>query len=240
MSVKILYIFPHPDDESFGPAPAITKQLRDGNEVHLLTLTKGEATKERKRLGLSKAEMGEVRYNEMLCVQKVLGLSSMTVLDLPDSEFKRMDPRIIATAIRTEIERLRPNVLVTYPVHGISGFHDHLVCHAVVKRLFLTMRDEGTGYLQRLAFFSLREPKEQQKGIHKLTFIREEDIGCEFEVLAEDTQKFNSALDCYKTYAEVITASRVREVVGNKMTFELFLESFETPLDSLSQQLETL
>jgi LmbE family N-acetylglucosaminyl deacetylase len=37
--MKILYIFPPPDDESFGPAPAIAAQIRNGNKVYLLTLT---------------------------------------------------------------------------------------------------------------------------------------------------------------------------------------------------------
>jgi LmbE family N-acetylglucosaminyl deacetylase len=38
--MKILYVFPHPDDESFGPAPAIAAQIRNANKVYLLTLTK--------------------------------------------------------------------------------------------------------------------------------------------------------------------------------------------------------
>ena len=59
--MRILYIFPHPDDESFGPAPAIAAQRRQDDEVYLLTLTKGEATKQRHRLGVSKKEMREIR-----------------------------------------------------------------------------------------------------------------------------------------------------------------------------------
>lgn len=39
--MKILYVFPHPDDESFVPAGAINPQLQDGNKVYLFTLTKG-------------------------------------------------------------------------------------------------------------------------------------------------------------------------------------------------------
>ena len=45
--MKFLYIFPHPDDESFGPTAGMFLQLEQGHEVHLLTLTKGGATKER-------------------------------------------------------------------------------------------------------------------------------------------------------------------------------------------------
>ena len=58
--MKILYIFPHPDDESFGPANAMSKQRRQGHEVHLLTLTKGGATRQRHKYGYSVEEMGEL------------------------------------------------------------------------------------------------------------------------------------------------------------------------------------
>ena len=45
--MTILYVYPHPDDESFGPAGVMHKQRRDGHAVHLLTLTRGGATKQR-------------------------------------------------------------------------------------------------------------------------------------------------------------------------------------------------
>ena len=67
---------------------------------------------------------------------KVLDLSGLTVLDLPDSGLKGLDPREIERVLGEQIVKIRPAVLVTYPVHGISGFHDHLVTHAVVKREF--------------------------------------------------------------------------------------------------------
>lgn len=51
--MRVLYIFPHPDDESFGPAPVIRQQIEKGHEVFLLTLRKGRATKVRHKLGLS-------------------------------------------------------------------------------------------------------------------------------------------------------------------------------------------
>lgn len=93
--MKILYIFPHPDDESFGPARAISSQVRAEHEVYLLTLTRGGATKERFKYGYSIEEMGEVRFNEMNEVAKVLGLTEMIVLDFPDSGLKELDPREI-------------------------------------------------------------------------------------------------------------------------------------------------
>ena len=90
--MRILYIYPHPDDESFGPATVMSQQRRQGHEVFLLTLTRGGATRQRHKYGYSVEEMGEVRFKEMQQVAEVLDLSELRVLDLPDGGLKEMDP----------------------------------------------------------------------------------------------------------------------------------------------------
>ena len=234
--MKILYIFPHPDDESFGPAPAMHAQLRQGHEVHLLTLTKGEATKQRFRLGVSKKEMGEIRFREMQCVEKVLGLSSMTVLDLPDGELKEMNPIEIEEVVEEQIHRLRPDIVITYAVHGVSGFHDHLVTHAVVKRVFCKLRDEEHSYPRRLALFT-RMGEVKTDGKFRLEISADEDIAFIEECKDIDMAKFREALDCYETYQEVIEDSNVKEVTTRQVPFEIFGEQINGRLKSISDEL---
>ena len=77
--MRILYIFPHPDDESFGPARAIAAQRRQGHDVFLLTLTRGEATKVRHNFGWTLEQMGEARYRELLDVRTTLDLTDIRV-----------------------------------------------------------------------------------------------------------------------------------------------------------------
>lgn len=234
--MKILYIFPHPDDESFGPAPAIAAQLREGHEVYLLTLTKGEATKQRFRLGVGKKEMGEIRFKEMQCVEKVLGLTGMTVLNLPDSGLKEMDPVEIEEVIRNHTQKIKPDLLVTYAVHGISGFEDHLVSHAVVKRVFCEMQREGKSYPKRLAFFT-RYSENESKGKFNLKSSRQEEIDCWVQASDDDYRLFERALDCYQTYQEVIRDSNVKEEVGREVPFEFFQEDFNPPVDDITHGL---
>ncbi len=235
--MKILYIFPHPDDESFGPAPAISAQLREGHEVHLLTLTKGEATKQRFRLNVDKKEMGEIRYKEMLNVEKVLGLTSMTVSDLPDGELKKLNPIEIENHIEKYINQLKPDVVSTYAVHGISGFEDHLVSHAVVKRVFCKMKAEGTSFPKRLALFT-RMGEVSTKGKFRLSASADEDIKFIQQCTEEDMQKFRDALDCYETYQQVIEESGVKNVVTNEVPFEIFGEEIEGRLESIVEGIE--
>lgn len=237
--MRFLYVFPHPDDESFGPAAVIHQQLKAGHDVFLLTLTKGGATKQRFRLGLSIDEMGAVRYKEMLCVRDTLGFTGMEVLDLPDSGLKEMDPREIERAVEKHIRTIRPHIVVTYPVHGISGFHDHLVTHAVVKRVFLDMRDRGADYLKRLAFMTFPdsgEPVFQQEGF-RLKHTERELIDCVIPLSQEDIDMFVKCLACYETYKDTIEESGVIEKVGKEMYFELYNEDFDPVLDDLTDQL---
>ncbi|CAN5425869.1 PIG-L family deacetylase [soil metagenome] len=234
--MKLLYIFPHPDDESFGPAPAMSAQLRQGHEVYLLTLTKGEATKQRHRLGVSKQEMGTIRFKEMQCVEKTLGLSGMTVLDLPDGELKHLDPFTIENEIEQELHNLKPDVIITYAVHGISGFHDHLVSHAVVKNLYCRMKRKSKSYPKRLAFFT-RMGEVDTKGKFRLEASDEEEIAYIEKCNEADMKTFNSALDCYETYKEVIEQSNVKKVVTPQVPFEIFGEQFDRPLKNLVDQL---
>ena len=237
--MRILYIFPHPDDESFGPAPAIAAQLRQGFEVHLLTLTKGEATKQRYKLGLSKEEMGEVRYKEMKCVEKTLGLTGMRVTDLPDGELKNVNPIDIEKVVIDHIYEIKPAIIITYAVHGISGFHDHLVTHAVVKRVFCELIERpDAGFLKRLALYT-RSGEVDISGKFRLEASTDEEI--KFTELCSDAdmEKFQRALDCYESYKEIIEKSNVREIVTNEVPFEIFGEEIDIPLNNITDQLKS-
>jgi LmbE family N-acetylglucosaminyl deacetylase len=237
--MKILYIFPHPDDESFGPVGAINIQLKEGHEAHLLTLTKGGATKQRHRLGLTIDEMGEVRHKEMLEVEKTLGLTSMVVWDYPDSGLKEMDPRVLEKAIAAYIEELKPEIIVSYPVHGISGFHDHLIAHAVVKRVFLEMKEQGHDYLKRLAFITIRDNGAPTflDGKIRLKHTEEELLDCIVQLQDEDVEMLKSCLSCYATYKSTIEESGVIKAIGNQVYFEFFNEDCTPPVGAITDNI---
>ncbi|MFB6257364.1 MAG: PIG-L deacetylase family protein [Flavobacteriales bacterium] len=234
--MRFLYIFPHPDDESFGPAAAMHHQLAQGHEVHLLTLTRGEATKVRFELGLDQNAMGDLRYKEMQQVESTLGLSSMEVLRFPDSGLKELDPRRLETAIKEHVQQIAPQVLVSYPVHGISGFHDHLVTHAVVKRAFMDMKEGEAPFPERLAFYTIRDQGLDpfQGAAFPVRQSIEAEIDCAMALDDEDMKAFQDCLDCYESYQERIEASGVKEKIGKEALFELFGERPEGKMKDLT------
>jgi LmbE family N-acetylglucosaminyl deacetylase len=210
----------------------MSSQRRQGHEVYLLTLTRGGATRQRFKYGYSIQEMGEVRYQEMLNVARVLDLSGMTVLDLPDSGLDEMDPREIEAVITGEMERVLPQIVVTDAVHGISGFHDHLVTHAIVKRAFVELR-ERVSTLKRLAFYTISEEQAAQSEHFHLSGSRSEAIDCLLKVDEIDVETARRALDCYVTYQETIEQTGVRRNIPREAMYEIYQEDHDPPLGDL-------
>lgn len=232
-----LYVFPHPDDECFGPVPGIVRQLRDGHDVHLLTLTRGEATSQRERLGYTKEEMAETRYQEMQEVAATLDLTSLTVLDYPDGQLAELNPLMLEQDVVDHMHAHEPDVVITYPVHGISGHPDHLVSHAVVKRVSCALRKDGASYPRRLAFYALPPAPDDEDRPSHLRSSPPELIDCSFKVTEDDLEKGREALYCYETYRPVIEEHKPLRSGGEDLSFELFGETHDPRLTSLLEAL---
>lgn len=235
--MTLLYVFPHPDDESFGPGPAIARQAREGHDVHLLTLTKGGATQQRHKLGYSVEEMGAIRERETLAAAEALGCTNATVLDFPDGGLADLDPRDLEGVIQRKIEAVRPDVVVTYAVHGISGHPDHLVAHAVVKRAYCAACDAMAARSpRRLALFTLVEGEIVRPPDH-LRGLPDEEIGAIVTFTDADRARGEAALDCYETYQEVVEKHDPLKQVEGGVPFALFQEDAGDTLDSLTADL---
>ncbi len=232
-----LYVFPHPDDECFGPAPGLARQRREGHEVHLLTLTRGEATSQRERLGYSKAEMAETRYQEMQEVAAALDLSSLTVLEYPDGELAELNPLVLEDEVANHLHATEPDVVVTYPVHGISGHPDHLVTHAVVKRVACALRGDGAATPRRLAFYTLPPAPDDADRPSHLRHSPPALIDCQLPIRETDLETGRTALHAYETYRPVIEKHRPLESIGGHISFELYGESYDPALSSLLEGL---
>ncbi|MEM6782174.1 MAG: PIG-L family deacetylase [Bacteroidota bacterium] len=230
--MTLLYIFPHPDDESFCPGPAMARQAREGHAVHLLTLTRGGATKQRHTYGYSVAEMGAIRERETLAAADALGCTSAAVLDFPDGGLADLDPRDLEAAVRDAIQRVRPDILVTYAAYGNSGHPDHLVTHAVVKRVFCELRGQP-GAPQRLALFTLIEGEIVRPPDH-LRGVPRAGIGAIVTFTNADRQRGNEALRCYETFQSVVDEHDPLKQVAGGVPFVLFQETVEGVLDDLT------
>ncbi|NOX37950.1 MAG: PIG-L family deacetylase [Calditrichaeota bacterium] len=125
--MRILAIFAHPDDESYGPGGTLAKYAREGHEVFLLTFTRGEAG----TLGICKNmapdEKARMRRQELLCAARVLGIRDVQVLTYPDGQLNTISYAEGESVVMKEIDRVRPDTVITFHDRGISGHPDHVV-----------------------------------------------------------------------------------------------------------------
>lgn len=198
---RLLLVFPHPDDETYGCGGTIPKYVDEGASVFLLTLTHGEASSQGPKHGLTTSQMGEQRASEMWGLKDLFGLRELFLMEFPDAQLSNVDPRILEEAIMHIVEKVRPQVIVSYPPHGISGFHDHLVTHAVVKRVFVQAR-ERFPEVQRFAMQTVDERIMMQTS-RAIKGDSDETIDCVIDVSKYVAIK-QQALDIQESIREVI------------------------------------
>lgn len=128
---KILGVFAHPDDESFGPGGTIIKWAQEGAEVRLLCATKGEAGANHTKL-----RTAVVREKELHTAAKILGVSSVTFLGLKDGEIGNNDLAHLEKIIIRAVKRFRPDILLTFDLNGISGHLDHIAVASATTQAF--------------------------------------------------------------------------------------------------------
>ncbi|MBC7868599.1 PIG-L family deacetylase [Candidatus Saccharibacteria bacterium] len=128
---KIIFgIFAHPDDEAFGPGGTLLMETRAGTELHLITLTVGDAGTNPD----NHTDLGAVRLKEWQAAGKLLGASSMHFLGYADGQLNNqamIDAGHKIAELAREIIKLADKDTVvefmTLDLNGISGHIDHIV-----------------------------------------------------------------------------------------------------------------
>jgi dephospho-CoA kinase len=135
---SLLAVFAHPDDETFGPGPALARYADAGLAVHLVCATGGEAA--RNRAGIEDpAALRRHRHGELRAAALVLGARSLELLDFVDHTLEPGDARG-AARVAGAIRRTRPDAIVTFGPDGVSGHPDHQAVHHWTRRAW-----EGEG-----------------------------------------------------------------------------------------------
>ncbi len=119
---NLVCVFAHPDDEAFGAGGAIAKFSKKYN-VYLLCTTKGDAGKS---FSKSKKSLGEIRAEELRRSAKILGVKKVYFLGFKDGSLSNNLYHKLAKKIRLHLLRLKPEIVLTFEPHGISGHIDHI------------------------------------------------------------------------------------------------------------------
>lgn len=124
---SVLFFFAHPDDETFTCGITISKYSREQHAaLHLHCATRGQAGKAGNPPVCTPEELPAVREQELREAAAVLGMTSVEVWDYEDKHLGDVPVEELISRITAAIERLQPQVVVTFAPHGISGHPDHI------------------------------------------------------------------------------------------------------------------
>lgn len=123
--MKALFIFAHPDDETFGPGGTISKLVRDGNEVQIITATTGQAGMTGEYGDITPEELGKIREAEHGKAAQILGISQIRYLDMMDGEVNKTSVEDLVKKLVPLLNEINPDVVITFEKNGISNHPDH-------------------------------------------------------------------------------------------------------------------
>ncbi len=195
--MRILAIFAHPDDESYGPAGTLVQGTRSGHTVSLLTLTRGESG----ILGISKMlsakELAKRRSQELTNAARKLGIQHLQIQNLSDKHLQDVPEKIGIDIIKQEIKRFIPDIIITYHENTISGHPDHL---AVTKWTLNAVQSISPP--PKVFFYGLDQKQTSLAEFHNLIPIKDTEITHRLNVENFINDKI-AAIHCHKTQVAV-------------------------------------
>jgi LmbE family N-acetylglucosaminyl deacetylase len=126
-TLKLLAIFPHPDDETLGLGSTLARYSAQGVETYLVCATHGERgwfDSEGPDPGLE--GIARIREVELNYAAEYLGLREVYFLDYIDGDVDQAEPSEIIKKLATHIRRIRPQVIITFSPDGAYGHPDHI------------------------------------------------------------------------------------------------------------------
>lgn len=120
MKSKVLVVAPHPDDEVLGCGGTIARHTVQGDEVHVLVVTRGASD-------IYSWEAVETGREELRAAHTLLKISGVHFLDFPAPKLDTIPGYKLADAIGEVIRSLCPNIL--YLPHRGDIHADHQVVY---------------------------------------------------------------------------------------------------------------
>ncbi|WP_232696805.1 PIG-L deacetylase family protein [Brevibacillus daliensis] len=131
---KLLFIFPHPDDESFACAGTMSKYSEAGHEIYHVCATSGDKGKCGPFNITCKKELASFRENELKKATDCTGVTELILYRFPDGGLSAMNRETLVEKLRETIIKVLPDVVITFPPDGVTGHNDHITLSEATKQ----------------------------------------------------------------------------------------------------------
>jgi LmbE family N-acetylglucosaminyl deacetylase len=218
----------HADDET-AASPVLARYAREGVQVHLIIATDGsggtgaQTYLQRTDSGLTGDALVKARADEARCAAKALGAREPMLLAFPDGKLgdylgDRMLLGRLTEQLAKEIERLRPDVVVTWGPDGGTGHPDHRIVSNIATQL---QRFGAPGMPDRLFYMYL--PVEMfraanpQRGEPPLLFPQAKHFTMQVPFTPADLEAAKQAMACHTSQFNPDTLKRLLPELGHML-----------------------
>jgi len=223
---RLLAVFPHPDDESYGPAGTLHRAGRNGSAA-VYILTRGEASSMGRERGLTPDEVAAVRRERLAAVDAILGLDALLLGAFPDGGMARCPLGTMADAVGAAIDAYRPQVVIAHDPRGVNAHADHIATHWAVRAAL------GSRPGIRLAM--LAYPQELAEAIApRLLFpTPEEEVDCVVELDEAEIDAKQRALDVHEAIVTLRDDGSGRLRRPGVERYDFLGETFDPPVSDV-------
>lgn len=147
---RLMTIFAHPDDETFGVAGTMERATARGYAVAVVSATRGEQGEIADPALATKENLGHVREGELRNAMAAVGVTDVVFLDYIDGHLAEADPTEAIGRVVRQIRRFQPDVVITFAANGMYGHPDHMAIYRYVVAA-IPLAAEASAYREQIA-----------------------------------------------------------------------------------------
>lgn len=214
----LVTVWAHADDET-PVGPIIARYAREGTQVYTIIATDGAQGGANTSIPRG-PELARVRSEEARCASEALGIQPPILLGFPDAALGNYaaDPTLVyrlTERLQAELQRLRPDALITWGPDGGTGHPDHRLVSDLVTQL---VRAGAPGVPERLFYASI--PAEgfrainPGRGVPPFVVPQAKYFSTRVPFTPADLGAARRAMACHKTQYTDEVVQRVHEAMG--------------------------
>ena len=151
---NVLLVFAHPDDESSSVAGTTAKYTQRGVSVDLICATRGEKGT---RLDVPPdMDTATAREAGLRVAAGITGIRDIYFLGYIDGELEKADDVELADRVMAIMQKVQPEVVITFGPDGISGHPDHKAISKATTLAFEMLTESG-GSPRKLYYVTIPE-----------------------------------------------------------------------------------
>jgi N-acetylglucosamine malate deacetylase 2 len=194
----LLALFAHPDDETYRCGGTLALLVRRGVHVQVVTATRGEAGSCGDPPLCQAKELGAVREAELRCACQALGIAPPLVWDYIDGALNAVNDEQAIDGLLAQIRALRPDTLLTWPPHGLSGHPDHQAVSRWATAALHRAAEEGIDYPTALYYLAVPRSVADTLGLKQLHALPDEEVALAIDVMPVWEYKM-AAIRCHRS-----------------------------------------